>query len=141
MAATGKFGLQPDFDDIQSQSDTKHPSTKTEDIGIVVFSTQPGGETLMTEGGANVTMPVRSNRHADAGSAHENASGAASVFDGFADPVRELGIIDRFFGEATQIDDDVARLFEQVNEFLFESESAVITSKCNVHAQSSGCSY
>lgn len=138
MAATGKIGLEPDFDDIQSQSDAQHPSAETEDIGIVMLSTQPGGKGLVTEGGANVAMPVRGNRHADTGPTHENPTSAVAIFNGRAHLVGKLGIIDRFLGETPHVDDAMPRPFEQLDECPFEGEPAVITSECYVQGMSPG---
>ena len=73
MSPAVKISGQPGLHDRFGNSRPEDTGTKTEHVGIVVFTAQPGGILIVTERRPDTLLPVDGNRHANPGAADEDS--------------------------------------------------------------------
>jgi len=108
-------------------------SAKAEDVGVVVLSGEGSLILVAGEAGADTIDFVRGNAHPDTGCAAEDASLSVPLKDITADLLGKVGIIDRFRGPRTAVDDLMPRLGQMFKEGFPQRESPVIATDTDFH--------
>ena len=104
-------------------------------IGVIVFARALGFELSINLGCADSGDLVGGDRHANPSAAHQDAEVGAMRRDLFCYRPREVGIVARDGGvRAAVINGDALRR-QLLLDFLFQLESGVVRSQCNLHRQ------
>ncbi len=97
VTATFERGREPGIDDVKRQSNSENAGAETENIRIVVLSTEVRRKRVTAQGSANARYLVRGDRDAYARSAYQNSSIGGTVVDRVANELCVVGVIDRRF--------------------------------------------
>lgn len=99
MASLIKGRGEPFFDDGNARTFAQHVAGKTQDIGIIVFSTQFGDDFVMAGRGAHAGKLVRDDAHSDSVSANQDSVVHFARADLTGNARGNIGVIDTIRAE------------------------------------------
>ena len=127
MASTLKAGFQEGIDHHAGKSCADNPAAKAQNVGVVVQTGVFCAEAVGAAGSADSLDLVGSHRDADAGAANQDADVTFSAGDFVTGSLGNVGIIHRVFVVAADIYKVDSFFFQMFFDFLFEQETAVVT--------------
>jgi hypothetical protein len=134
VAAPFKGGFQENIKDLKGQTNSQDPPAHAKEIGIVMEPAHPRGIEIEAQHRPNSGMPVGGHGHPNAGSAYEDSPLAFAFFHATGHLMGNLGVVNGFPVESTDIRHPVGAELLQVGfALLFQVKSGVVGSNDDVH--------
>ena len=126
VAPAGVRGVEKGLDHFECGGGCDDAGAEGEDVGVVVFAGELGGEDVVGQGRADARDFVGGDGNADAGAAYDDSQIVLFRGDALAYGFAKVGIVHRVFRRSSLIVNRIARAFEIFSDYLFHSKTGVI---------------